>query len=382
MYIFKKTLIIIILIFFTLNLFSQKNYKHKWKKLPSNWKFALFFDSINQPNNDLLKYIFEEDSLFLENSNINNLEYLNLFKNLSYINLSENNINNIQKNIEAYKYNFINLENNEISYTKICEFKYNYYRGEFFYTPEFNNITILDNFSKNEIIVNKHHFEWWNNLDDNWKILLEKNSNIYIKDYNDISSDELKQILNIEIFTCINSDIDNVKPLSELTNLVILECSKNNIVDLEPLTNLTKLGILNCSNNLISDLKPLKNLTNIEVLNISKNKITDIKNLENSINLEFLDCSSNQISDLVSIINLKKLNNLNIAYNLVNEINFINKLENLQNLIVSDFNNKKINNITNKKIQTTNLDKGKSALLTSIIFTLIYTSNFLLQQSK
>jgi len=377
--ILKKILYLLLIILFSTNLFSQKKYVRKWEKLPPNWKFALFNDSTKIVNTEILKSIFENDTLYLQNSNIDDLKYLNLFRRLVYVNLAGNNISDFPDKVSAYKYNYINLENNNISYSKICEFKYNYKRGETFYSPDFYEIKIIASSKPNNIKVEKRHFDWWNKLEENWKTLLEENANFYIQNYNDITHEELKKILNIEIFTCNNQNINNLIPLKELKNLVIIDCSKNSIIDLKPLSELSNLGIINCSNNLISDLEPLKNLINIEILNFSNNKISDLTPIQYLKKIQFLNCSSNQITDLQYITNFQNLNTLLMAYNPILDLDVLNNSKNLDNLIVSNLKNSTINKLSNKNLNKTNLDNGKSALITTICFGIILTFNFFIK---
>ncbi len=355
------------------NTYSQKKYEKRFARLPNEWKLALLSNYLADTN-ITLEYLFAEDTLFLNDKSLCNIDHLKLFPNIRYIDLANNNITSFPDNFEIYKYDYINLTNNYISLCKIIEIKYEYKRGEIFYQQQFNNVYIKHNHELDSIIPQETDFIWWQQLDIKWKKLFEKNANLYIQDYNNIRPDELTNILNLNVFCCHNAKLEDIKPLEKLKNIVILECSNNNIKDLTPLANMKKLGVINCSKNKLRDIKPLANLTHLEVIYIANNQIQNIDIIENLANLEYLDCSKNQITDMNIISKLLKINTLIIAYNPIYNINFTENMPTLQNLIISDYkDNKKYN------FYVTELDKGKSAAFIVFAFSGLTVLHFLIR---
>lgn len=99
------------------------------------------------------------------------------------------------------------------------------------------------------------------------------------------------RILNVNLLSIIDLDIQNLDGIEDFTNLEILVCSNN------------RLELIDVSSNL-----------NLEFLNISNNRITGTLDISNNSNLESLFCASNQISAL-DFSNNAVLKNLDASNN-------------------------------------------------------------------
>jgi internalin A len=362
-------IIYIIFFFFVFPVISynQNSYRNKWNELPQILKEKLIVDSNNLTKKNI-EYIFQSDSLNISNIDVDDIEFVVNFKNLKHLDVSDNKISGIPQDLYISNLETIDFSNTNISLTKIIEFKYNFKRGEFIYNFDTISSTIIFDKFPEKISVTSQHFNWWYDLTYEWKILLEKNANIYIEDLDDISLQELLQIINLEILIISDENVDDISPVAELKNLVIFDCSKNYIYNISPVFNLEKLGVLICNNNEIIDINGIKNLINLEVLIISKNQISKMEEFSNLSLIEYMDISENQITEINFTKALQHLEFLNIAYNPISDISFLENLTTLEKLYCSEIekHQKKIMRKNKKEIEIIKLDKGRNAFYLSV----------------
>ena len=83
--------------------------------------------------------------------------------------------------------------------------------------------------------------------------------------------------------------------------------------DIEQLRYLTNLTYLDLQGNQISDIRSLQGLTNLTVLDLTSNQISDISALSNLISLTYLDLRDNQITDFSVLDGLLNLSYLEIS---------------------------------------------------------------------
>lgn len=101
-------------------------------------------------------------------------------------------------------------------------------------------------------------------------------SNKLDKNPDDITKEDLKQIINLKITGQEGAEVGAIKSVAGLENLSKLKAlnlKSNQIKNVEPLKNLTELRYLDLSNNNIEDLKPLTNLDTLIHLNVSNNDL-------------------------------------------------------------------------------------------------------------
>jgi serine/threonine protein kinase len=194
--------------------------------------------------------------------------------------------------------------------------------------------------------------EWWNRLDDNWKMVFKRKISIE----GEPTDSDLEKIVNLQTLDLSGDrnnrgEIASLEPLRALTKLQTLNCKFNKIKDLEPLRTLKKLQTLGCSGNKIKDLEPLRTLTNLQTLHCSFNQISDLKPLCDLTNLQELACLSNKISYLEPLRTLKKLRYLDCSKNKISNLEPLRALINLHALYYGK-----------NKISDLELDKFKKAV--------------------
>lgn len=190
-------------------------------------------------------------------------------------------------------------------------------------TPKIDSIVMgLFRLLKNKIIPNYSSAEyynttakrqkWFNNLEDEWKILFK----FQLQDFNEMISDEAINTIFSKKELEIN--LDGYKNLSGLRNL----------------TNLKVLTIHNYSNTDLSDLKGLKNLRAIKIYHTNFSNGIPIGILSTITHLALHNC---EIESLYDFNHLPKLEMLILDNNRITTINSLKKLTKLSYLIPSIF---------------------------------------------
>jgi len=166
---------------------------------------------------------------------------------------------------------------------------------------------------------------------------------IYLKDvfgiddlntnYKNITSlNGIENILNLRVFSCVQSNIRDLTQLSGLINLEYLYLMDNLINDITPLSNLTNLFELYIDNNQFSDITSLSNLKKLRELYFNTNQVVDISVLSNFKELRKLSLYSNHVMDITILSNLNNLAYFNFASNTVSNINPLTNLINLDTI--------------------------------------------------
>lgn len=163
-------------------------------------------------------------TLDMSKLNIDELNWVKHFRNLSYLNLSHNDISDIQSLAG------LNIQSLDLSYNKIEEIP----------VMELNELLIL-NVSNNRI------------------------ENV----------DNISNLKNIQDLILANNKIDSIK-LLQLPNLILLDMSLNKITSIEGIEKVTTLKRLFIGGNNISDMSPILKLDRLEELDISENDKIDM----------------------------------------------------------------------------------------------------------
>lgn len=238
--------------------------------------------------------------LQLSNGNIEKLEGLGNFSNLTTLNLADNNISNDTEIRKLKKLQNLNLANNKLNN--------NYSSIENLY--ELINLNLIGN--------NIQDLNSLSNLINNINEAHKKNSSVKTKltdlslsdnQITDISS--LKYYTEIQRLYLASNKINNIEPLAENTKLKVLDISKNEIEKIDAVKLLNKLETINANNNLIKDISAISSLS-LYTLNISNNRISDISALEGQVSLLTLDISNNKINDVSKIESLLIRNEFNV----------------------------------------------------------------------
>jgi Leucine-rich repeat (LRR) protein len=253
-------------------------------------------NALKKPTSDIyLSDVSQVSVLHLEGKNLDSLEGIEYFTNLTELYCSNNQLRDISSLGKLPKLEVLYLDNNKIS--------------------DISGLQDLANI---------------------------KEINLNVNEIIDIHS--LAGLSNLRALYLDVNKINDISSLAGLSNLEVLEAYQNDISDIECLKNLTKLNFLVISDNRISDISALKELTDLKELYFDRNKIKDISSLEGLTKLETLGMSDNEISEIDSLSDLTNLNYLAL-YN--NEISDIGSLSNLKNLSDLEVNGNKISDISN-----------------------------------
>ena len=265
-------------------------------------------------------------SLNLENSNIQNVEGIENFKNLKVIYASNNKIEDISPILNLEKLNKIDFSYNyitDISCVKNRKFKRITSLG-----IDGNYIDFSNNSKQLQIYLEELEKEIKNvgeptYYEDGQALLCSFASS---QKYGDPKNQEVEVKLDAKIkekliSLGVDKNKDNKLTAKELTEstegsyeglnyiapiLKELDLSNLGLKDLSGLEYLNGIRNINLSNNNISDITPLANFMNVDTLNLSHNKITDISSLPiYTLNSTYpkkeIDLSYNQITDMSPI---------------------------------------------------------------------------------
>jgi Leucine-rich repeat (LRR) protein len=241
-------------------------------------------NELKKPTSDIyLSDVSKITELNLEGKNLDSLEGIEYFTNLTKLYCGINQIRDISQLFNLTKLEVLFLNENKISDISGIE--------------NLQSLTEL-NLSANEIV--------------------------------DIHS--LAGLTNLKALYLLSNQINDISSLAGLTNLEDLELYQNQISNIDSLQNLTKLKVLTLFDNKITDISALKELVNLEQLYLDYNKISDISSLAGLSNLDSLSLANNEISDINSLSKLTKLNFLTLNDNNITDIGSLGSLQNLTNL--------------------------------------------------
>ncbi|MCG9128545.1 hypothetical protein JT359_13175 [Candidatus Poribacteria bacterium] len=129
-----------------------------------------------------------------------------------------------------------------------------------------------------------------------------------------------------------NSELNDIRSISNLTKLTWLSLARTQIQNLNPLIKLTKLEILYIWVTPVSDLKPLTGLINLISINAGSCKISDVAPLATLTKLKSLGLQNNLIKDVTPLSNLTQLIDLDLRFNQIVDVRPLSKLTNLDKL--------------------------------------------------
>ncbi len=109
--------------------------------------------------------------------------------------------------------------------------------------------------------------------------------------------DALKYCKKLKNVTFSNMEISNMKKIGELGNLYNLAMGANSIEKIEGIQNMTDLKYLYLGRNKIKKIENLEKLSNLSVLDLAENDIQDITPLKENTNLKELRLKNNKKID-------------------------------------------------------------------------------------
>ena len=104
---------------------------------------------------------------------------------------------------------------------------------------------------------------------------------------------ELESLQNLTIYSAQLENFDLLRELKSIDTLTTLNLGVNKIKDINFLKDFKNLTSLNLSRNLITDITPLKSLTKLRTLNLTTNNIKDITSLAENKELMYLHLKGN-----------------------------------------------------------------------------------------
>ena len=104
---------------------------------------------------------------------------------------------------------------------------------------------------------------------------------------------ELESLQNLSIYSVQLENFDLLRELKSIDTLTTLNLGVNKIKDINFLKDFKNLTSLNLSRNLITDITPLKSLTKLRTLNLTTNNIKDITSLAENKELMYLHLKGN-----------------------------------------------------------------------------------------
>ncbi len=125
------------------------------------------------------------------------------------------------------------------------------------------------------------------------------------------------KVLNLMGQGLKNSDLKNVKKMTNLSEIIV---SNNNLTDLSVLSGITSLEKITFHNNKVKDISFLKNLKNVTVVCADKNGISDLSPLSGLTKLEEFWAYGNNFTDISPLKNCKKLRCVNIGGSSIDDV--------------------------------------------------------------
>lgn len=237
---------------------------------------------------------------------------------------------NNAENVPVYKVTAIsNIKGTTISGENIDVFKDRYF--EINLNEDEQSLKIASIYTT-KLNVEEELKTWWSDLSPVWKeIFLTKN--------------KLKEPLNYA-------------QLKGLMKIKELDLSNKELKSIAPLNHLSQLKKLDLSNTQISDLYPLRNLNKMEVLNLNRTKIDSITALQYMSKLRTLEFDHTGVSNIAVAENLDSLKSLSFEYTNVSDLGPIAYLENIENLRMSGTKISKLDDLSGfAKVKVLQFDK-------------------------
>lgn len=161
----------------------------------------------------------------------------------------------------------------------------------------------------------------------------------------DLTNSDIKQMKYLtdltEIIMSDNPKVTDLSPLSALTGLEKITFHNCNVKDISFTANMKNLSVIGAENNGITDISALAGHKKLKEVWLQSNNIKDISALKDSTNIESIDIKYSPVTDLSALSGMKKLAHLNLYNCSVSSLSPLKKCTtieyiNLDNNNVSD----------------------------------------------
>ena len=265
-----------------------------------NGYFYISYEDINVHNN--LNGIISTDTKDLVKlSDFNNEKLEKYIENIVYDQIITVNGKKYIKPITLDSIRRIDLSNSELDNLNGLEYFKNIYELDLS-NNKLENIDKLGNLKYSEIMglrlnLSNNNIKDVSVLKDKYISSLFLDGNINVKGYG-----KIKKIGYLSLDNCAITELED---LSSIEYLGCINLSNNNISNYDSIGNCNSLYSIDLANNNLEDLSKINNILNNEniiFLDLSNNKLKDISNLKNNNHIYNLDLSNNtEIADFSPI---------------------------------------------------------------------------------
>ena len=306
---------------------------------------------------ELFKNLYYLD---LGNTDVADIRPLKDLKQLEYVNLSNTKVKDVSplKDIELYVLDISNTENikgyEQIKKLKIlnavnCDIK------DISKINELEELESLD-LSENKEIKNLDKLK--NNL-----------SEIRLNDCNIKDINNVNHLTNLTYISLVNNNLDNINGIEKLNNLYYIDLSGNKIKDYSKIAKINgnteeddiifgETRTLVVEDAGIKDISIFNNLPNITSLYLANNEITDLSGFYNN-NIYELDLSGNgNLNNIQYLRNLENLFALYLEECNIEDLSEISKLENIGILDLAKNNITNVNKLSDLHLMALSLEEN------------------------
>ena len=318
----------------------------------------------------------------LQNTYIENLKGIELFKNLYYLDLGKTDIADIRPLKDLKQLEYVNLSNTKVKdvsslkdlelyvldisnnenikgYEQIKKLKMlNVANCDITDISKINELEELESLDLSENTEIKNLDKLNNNLSE---INL---SDCNIKNLNDVS-----HLTNLASIVLANNNLDNINGIEKLNNLYYIDLSGNKIKDYSKIAKINgdanqediifgETRTLVVQDAGIKDISIFNSLSNITSLYLANNEITDLSGFYNN-NIYELDLSGNgNLNNVQYLRNLENLFALYLEECNIEDLSEISKLENIGVLDLAKNNITTVNKLNNLHLMALSLEEN------------------------
>lgn len=275
-------------------------------------KFSLYSSKLRNPEN--LIHLKNIESLSLQDASLINLDFLYSFKKLELLNISDNKgikdfnpikslikldalyLNDLDldginflpqsKHLRVVRASNNNIENIDILATFPEIFRIVFHNNRIKKIPDFTNTSI------EYIWMNNNNIDHLPKLPNSIIGLLVSNNRI--SDFLNLNS-----IPNVVDLRIAGNKIKNLDVLKDFEKIMYFDISGSKIQDISPIANNKKMFIFIAANNNISDIEVLSSLELLDLVSMNNNKVQDVSSLKELMFLSEIHINENPLGTTI-----------------------------------------------------------------------------------